>query len=210
MNELPCYGPRVDDALVYVAESFRAKRRKHTQIPYLTHLLRVAAAVWEHGGDEDQFLAGLLHDTLEDVDGATAAGLADRFGARVARLVEALSDAVTRPKPPWAERKKGYLARLREEPPEVKLVSCCDKIHNAGSIVRDLEDVGDAVWDRFSATKEQTLWYYRQVTEALARGFDHGLVGELGRVVEAMHRLAGVPLPPGGFVVEEEPPGSAP
>ncbi|MHC5039459.1 MAG: HD domain-containing protein [Planctomycetota bacterium] len=192
MDPKPAYGPRVDEALATVADAFRSIRRKQTDIPYLTHLLHVAAAVWENGGDEDQFIAALLHDVLEDIPEASAKNLEERFGARVARLVEALSDTTAHPKPPWEERKKAYLRHLRDAPAEVKLISACDKIHNATRILHDFRIEGDAVFDRFKASKEQSLWYYREVTEALAHGWDHPLVQTLRSIVESLHRESGV------------------
>ena len=95
-------------------------------------------------------IAALLHDWLEDIDGSTHAALAERFGERVARLVQQLSDTHVRPKPPWKERKERYLAMLRDEPAEVKLISAADKLHNCRSILRDHLVMGDAIFGRFS------------------------------------------------------------
>lgn len=185
------YGPRVDDALALAAASFRDIVRKETTIPYLTHLLQVATWVGEHGGTEDQFIAALLHDYLEDIEGSSKAMLAQRFGPHVAELVEALSDTVVRPKPPWRPRKEQYLARLAVKSPEVKLISAADKLHNARSIVRDHGNVGEAVWARFSAPKADTLWYYRGVLDALGTNWSHALLDELAETVREMHRRAG-------------------
>jgi (p)ppGpp synthase/HD superfamily hydrolase len=154
----------------------------------------VTVAEW--GGDEDQLIAALMHDWLEDIPGASEAALAQRYGERVARLVKALSDTTVTPKPPWLERKQAYLAHLASAPAEVKLISAADKLHNARSVRRDLELVGESVWSRFSATREQTLWYYGAVLNALATGWEHRLVDELRREVEALHRAA-AEAPPG-------------
>jgi (p)ppGpp synthase/HD superfamily hydrolase len=143
--------------------------------------------VAEHGGDEDQLIAALLHDYLEDVDGATEAELIECYGARVAALVVALSDATSSPKPPWKERKVAYIEHLRQAPADVKLISAADKLHNARCIRRDLAVVGASVWERFSASPEQVLWYYREVGAALATDWSHPLVDELLSVVEELH-----------------------
>jgi (p)ppGpp synthase/HD superfamily hydrolase len=195
MNDTSRYSRRVDEAFALVAEAFRAKVRKRTAIPYLTHLMQVAVWVWENGGDEEQAVAALLHDYLEDVDGATAEDVAARFGDRVARLVLALSDTTERPKPPWEARKRRYVEHLKDEAAEVKLVSACDKIHNASRILEDFRREGDRVFERFTASKEQTLMYYRAVTHALGQGWDHPLVARLKGVVEEIHREAGVEAP---------------
>jgi GTP pyrophosphokinase len=189
----PCYSPRIADALAFVAEAFRYQFRKGSSIPYLTHLLSVMVIVAEHDGDEDQMLAALLHDYLEDVDGGGAGEIETRFGARVAELVVGLSDTLEHTKPPWEARKRSYLEKLASKPHDLKLVSAADKLHNARSLIRDHARMGDALWDRFSATRGQTLWYYKSVVEALASGWQHPLLGELEQSVDELWRIAGEP-----------------
>jgi (p)ppGpp synthase/HD superfamily hydrolase len=192
-SEDSLYSERLDDALAFVAETFRKITRKDGGTAYLWHLLAVASMVGDAGGDEDQVIAGLLHDYLEDIDGGSAAILSSRWGARVASLVEVLSDSTTRPKPPWRERKEQHVARLRTAPPAAKLIALCDKLHNARSTLRDLGAIGDAVWGRFSAPKVETLWYYRAMSAAIAEGFEHPLLAELEELVQKLHARAGVP-----------------
>jgi (p)ppGpp synthase/HD superfamily hydrolase len=180
----------VDEALCLVAEAFRHKWRKNRGIPYLTHLMQVALWVAEHGGDEEQFIAGLLHDYLEDVPGADADQLRRRFGDRVTSIVEALSDSTGCPKPPWEQRKRAHLARLREMPAEVKLVAVCDKLHNGKCMLRDLRSMGDEAWEPFHSNREQNLWYYGALVEALGHGWNHPLLDELREVVADMERDA--------------------
>lgn len=187
----PCYSGKLDEALGLAADAFRDRRRKGTGIPYLSHLLQVMVWVAENGGDEEQMIAALLHDYLEDIEGSSAEALEQCFGPRVRRLVEALSDSQTHPKPPWRERKDLYLAHLERAPAEVKLVCACDKLHNARSILRDLETEGEALWDRFNAGRDETLWYYGAVLGALEAGWDHALIGFLREAVTAIHRRVG-------------------
>jgi GTP pyrophosphokinase len=191
VSQNPCYSPKLDEALALVTDAFRNKIRKGSGIPYLTHLLQVMVLVAEHGGDEEQMMAALLHDYLEDIEGAQASLLHERFGPRVAGLVEGLSDSVTLPKPPWKERKETYIAHLRIAPAELKLVSSADKLHNARSIHRDFRMVGEPIWDRFTATREQTLWYYRAIVDALANDWEHAILAELRDEVHALHRSTG-------------------
>jgi (p)ppGpp synthase/HD superfamily hydrolase len=190
----PLYGPRVGEALRFAADAFAHRIRKGSGAPYLTHLLSVTTLVMEHGGDEDQICAAVLHDYLEDIPEGSAAQLEARFGARVTRIVQALSDATDpHDKPPWKPRKLAYLAHLRVAPHDVKLVSAADKLHNARSILADHARIGDEVFARFSAPREETLWYYREVARALAEGFAHPLVDEVRRAVRAMHEATGAP-----------------
>lgn len=179
----PCYGRALDDALAFVTDTFRYKTRKGTDIPYLTHLLAVMALVGEHGGSEEQMIAALLHDTLEDIDGITRDDLELRFGGPVTDMVVALSDATEHPKPDWRTRKTRYLAHLAEESPWVKLISAADKLHNVKCLRRDLDRHGETVWKRFNADKEDQLWYYRSVVEALGHVWEDPLLDALRQEV---------------------------
>ena len=185
-----CYTERLDAGVLLAMDAFRSRRRKATTIPYLTHLLQVMCIVAEHGGDEDQLVAAVLHDWLEDIPGADASVLEERWGPRVRRLVEALSDSTGEPKPPWEERKLRYLAHLRAQPAEVKLISAADKLHNCASIRKDHAVVGARVWERFTAGKKGTLWYYQAVSDALAVDWDHPLHRMLAEEVRLLHAEA--------------------
>ncbi|MFO0708230.1 MAG: HD domain-containing protein [Sandaracinus sp.] len=184
----PFYDRRLGEALRFAADAFAHKERKGTGTPYMTHLLAVTTTVMEHGGSAEQCIAAALHDYLEDIEGSSAGELETRFGPEVTRLVLALSDS-TRPghKEPWKERKLRYLAHLREAGEDVKLVSAADKLHNASSIVKDRARMGDAIFERFTPSKDETLWYYREVIEALSHGWDHALLDELRREVHRLH-----------------------
>lgn len=180
------YSRALDDALVFIAEVFRTKTRKGTDIPYLTHLLAVMALVGEHGGSEEQMIAALLHDTLEDIEGITRDDLELRFGGPVADMVVALSDTTEHPKPDWRTRKTRYLARLAQEGPWVKLISAADKLHNLQCLRRDLARHGETIWARFNAGKEDQLWYYRSVVEALGHGWEDPLLDALRNEVDLL------------------------
>jgi GTP pyrophosphokinase len=134
--------------------------------------MSVSALVMENGGEEDQAIAGLLHDVIEDADPPSSVAqirknILDQFGSRVLALVEGCTDGEADEggkKAPWRERKEAYLAHLQNEPTELLLVSCCDKLHNARAILTDLTTHGDILFDRFTGKKEGTLWYYRTLT----------------------------------------------
>jgi len=170
--------------------------RKKTGIPYMAHVMSVCALALEHGADEDVAIAALLHDTVEDsVDGAaTQRTIAEDFGQRVARIVTACSDAIAipdKPKPPWRERKEQYLRHLDADAgADVLLVSACDKLHNASSILADLRIEGDVVWERFTVTDpHEQLWYYTSVVEILQRRLPGPLSDALAGVVREIRAL---------------------
>lgn len=184
------YSARFDEAVALAVTDFRSVSRKGTGIPYVSHLFAVTALVAEGGGDEEQLIAAMLHDWLEDVPGADATELERRFGTRVRRIVEALSDTTEHPKSPWQERKERFLTHIRTQPDDVKLVCTADKLHNVSTLVRDLERHGPVTMDRFRGGRDGTLWYHREVTSALADGYHHWLIRELSTTVDRMFELA--------------------
>ena len=179
------FSPRFDEALVYAHQLHASQTRKGTTIPYVGHLLAVTAIVIENGGTEDEVIAALLHDAVEDAGGAeTREEIRRRFGEKVAVIVDGLTDTDQTPKPPWRKRKEDYLAHLSHAAPSVLLVSLADKIHNAQSILRDVRNEGESVWQRFTGGRDGSLWYYRSLVEAFrARGQFAALVDELDRIV---------------------------
>jgi (p)ppGpp synthase/HD superfamily hydrolase len=188
---MPVLTSRFAEAFAHAAELHARQVRKGTDVPYLSHLMSVAALVLEDGGDEDEAIAGLLHDAVEDQGGPpTLEEIRRRFGEKVARIVSACTDSDTVPKPPWRERKERYVAHIRQAPADVRRVSSADKLHNARSILADYRVVEDAVWDRFTASKAETLWYYRSLTSAFRAAGGGRLAEELDLVVSEIERLS--------------------
>lgn len=166
---------RYANAVRFAAHAHAGQVRKGTTIPYVVHPLAVSALVVEFAGDEDHAIAGLLHDVVEDC-GVSLLTLSDRFGTRVAAIVEGCTDGAPDAhgvKAPWRERKERYLAHLEEEPQDTLLVSACDKLHNARAIVSDIRLVGDEVFGRFSANRDEVIWYYRSLAGVFGRRLDH-------------------------------------
>ena len=196
--------PRYGEALAFAHETHLGHVRKGTAIPYVSHLMSVSALVMEHGGDEDLAIAALLHDAIEDMAGDDPEPLkreiASRFGKRVLDVVLGCSDSTSSNKPGWAERKRAYLAHLADADPDVLLVSCADKLHNARAILGDYRFGDESFWSRFTTGKHdptegrrKTLWYYRELVKAFrARGGDAPpmLVALLADTVRELHLLA--------------------
>jgi GTP pyrophosphokinase len=160
-------GPRFAAALACASEIHGGQLRKGTTIPYISHLLAVTALVIEAGGDEDMAIAALLHDAVEDQGGRPMLErIRARFGADVADIVEACTDADVFPKPPWRQRKEAYIASIPHKSPRALLVSLADKVHNAGAILSDYREIGEGLWERFNAKREDQLWYYRGLAGA--------------------------------------------
>ena len=186
------YGENFQRALDYAARLHGDQSRKGTRVPYITHLLAVAAIVGENGGTEDEVVAALLHDAPEDRGGeARLRDIRLRFGHAVAEIVAGCSDTYEDPKPPWRERKERHLAHLAGASDSVRLVSAADKLHNARSVLSDYRAVGDVLWDRFNGGREGTVWFYRAVVDTLRVEQNDPTVEEIGRVVSELERLAG-------------------
>lgn len=180
---------RFSEAVTWASELHGHQRRKGSDTPYVAHLLSVCALVLENGGDEDEAIAALLHDAVEDCGGRpTADEIRRRFGGRVADIVDGCTDSDETPKPAWRPRKERFIERLRHASDSVRLVSAADKLHNARSVLADFRREGDRVWDRFAAPRHETLWYYRAVTSRLLENGPQPLVEELDRVVTELER----------------------
>jgi (p)ppGpp synthase/HD superfamily hydrolase len=193
---------RFSHAVDYARTAHAAQVRKGSDIPYVYHLLGVASLVIEFGGSEDQAIAGLLHDTVEDCGAAHEAVIRAQFGDVVADIVRDCTDGCAESKAShadadarrhgWTARKLAYLAHLKTITGPTLLVSACDKLHNARAIVQDLEDpnVGTRVFDRFTGGREGTLRYYQALAEIFSA---HALpvAAMLDAVVGWMHELAG-------------------
>lgn len=191
---------RYSDAVDYARIAHAGQIRKGSNIPYLYHLLAVSSLVLEYGGNEDQAIAGLLHDVLEECGALHEDVIRSRFGEPVAAIVKDCTDGTAEQKavPPedkkrnWWERKLKYLAHLHAEPDASLLVSGCDKLHNARAIVADLSDpgVGLAVFDRFTGGRDGTLRYYEAIALVLASR-NAPMARVFDETVARMHELAG-------------------
>jgi (p)ppGpp synthase/HD superfamily hydrolase len=183
---------RFDQALVYACEVHRDQVRKGSGIPYIAHVLGVASIAMEYGADEDEAIGALLHDAAEDGGGeARLAEIRARFGDDVGDIVLGCSDSLVEnpeEKLPWRERKEAYVGTAS---PPVCLVSAADKIHNVRAIMRDYARLGEEVWDRFQGRRDGTLWYYREVADALALCYRAPITRDLQALVDELVSLTG-------------------
>ena len=190
-------GKRFRDALVWAAELHEEQKRKGGNVPYVAHLIGVASIVLEHGGDEDQAIAALLHDALEDqAHRMTPGEIRARFGDKVEEIVEACTDGDAeeqRDRDParWRVRKQKYIDEVATKPAEALLVSMADKLYNARAILEDFREIGDKIWTRFTAGRDGNLWYYRALLTAFRPRAENRLWHELERTVAEIERMAG-------------------
>jgi (p)ppGpp synthase/HD superfamily hydrolase len=195
-TDVPLLTDRFDRALNLANDHHRAQLRKGTQIPYVSHLLGVTSLVLEMGGGEDEAIAALLHDAVEDGGGEPMlVRIRTEFGDDVARIVRANSDTIAEPKPPWLQRKQAYVASIATKQPDELRVSLADKLHNTRAILRDFRTHGNVVWERFSAGERGVRWYYRAMHEALSERRDDlapaalPVLDDFGWTVDEIDRL---------------------
>ena len=189
--------PRFTEAVEYARE-LHTEFRKGTSIPYMAHLLGVAALVMGEAGrdvpvTEDMVIAAILHDVVEDHGGAPRLkDVEKKFGPNVAKMVEGLSDTLAEDhdkKEGWEERKNAYLARLLGEPKDVLLISAADKLYNAKAILDDFKEIGPPVFERFKRGPDQQLWYFRQLLAIFQERLGGRITNELAGVVDELARL---------------------
>lgn len=191
---------RISAAFALAALVHEKQKRKSTDIPYISHPMAVAAQVSVWGGSEDQFIAALLHDVVEDGGAQYMPVIEEHFGKHVLDLVMACSDAAPQrgqPKGAWIERKEKYIANLRSAADEVLLISAADKWHNLASILADAKQLGEAVFDRFirqdferTDKKKMVLWYYKELL-AVYRERNVPVVVELENLLSEIENVTG-------------------
>lgn len=191
---------RISAAFALAALVHEKQKRKSTDIPYISHPMAVAAQVAVWGGSEDQFIAALLHDVVEDGGAQYKPVIEEHFGKHVLDLVMACSDAAPQrgqPKGAWIERKEKYIANLRSAADEVLLISAADKWHNLASILADAKQLGEMVFDRFirqdferTDKKKMVLWYYKELL-AVYRERNVPVVVELENLLSEIEKVTG-------------------
>lgn len=191
---------RISAAFALAALVHEKQKRKSTDIPYISHPMAVAAQVSVWGGSEDQFIAALLHDVVEDGGAQYMPVIEEHFGKHVLDLVMACSDAAPQrgqPKGAWIERKEKYIANLRSAADEVLLISAADKWHNLASILADAKQLGEVVFDRFirqdferTDKKKMVFWYYKELL-AVYRERNVPVVVELENLLSEIENVTG-------------------
>jgi len=185
------FSARYDAALRLAATAHRAQKRKGSDAPYIVHPVQVSTILLRYGFAEDEVIAGLLHDVVED-QGVSLDSIEAEFGPAVAAMVAALSERKREGdrQRPWEERKKEALARLRQAGAGAMAVKAADVLHNAHSLMADLKGHGAAAWDHYSRGPEQTLWYYRSVLEIVETELGgHPLLDEVAAAVGDLERV---------------------
>lgn len=175
----------IQEAAKFAAEVHEGKLRKGTLVPYIVHPLETAVIVSGITEDEEVISAALLHDVIEDA-GVTYGFLKEKFGARVADLVQAESEDKSRS---WTERKAATIQHLAKASRDIKIICLGDKVSNLRSTASDRITKGEAVWQKFrEKDKKKHEWYYRGILEMLEELKDELAYREYIRLMEQIFR----------------------
>ena len=177
---------RYGDALLWAEQIHRDQCRKGKNVPYISHLISVSALVWEDGGTEEQAIAALLHDAIEDA-GQDHRSIKDRFGNPVADIVRDCTDTAegwnSSETEPWLLRKTRFLNGLSQCSAVSLLVIAADKAHNGGDMALDARH-DSGIWSRFTTGLEGSVWYLLRVHQQLKHRLPHSRsVERLGEAV---------------------------
>ncbi|MFC1663394.1 HD domain-containing protein [Patescibacteria group bacterium] len=182
------YTDRLNNAIIKASKLHLGQKRKGDGLPYISHPIGVSFILSQYTKDEDIIIAGLMHDTLEDVKGYTRKELKADFGPKVLKIV----DGVTEDKDPyyshakdiktWRYRKEKYIADLNKDSKASLMVSCADKIHNLMSMLGAYENKGDKLWKKFNASKEDIHWFNQEILKVMKRRLGGGLTKEYNNV----------------------------
>lgn len=191
---------RFDEALAFACDLHRAQVRKGGSVPYISHLLAVAALVMEDGGSEEEVIAALLHDSIEDQSASYPGGrdglrqeIERKFGSAVLEIVNACTDDDHHGKPEWRARKQAYLDHIPHASPRARRVSCADKLHNARTVLADYRKIGNALWQRFRTRNGgDQIWYFTELARAFKETGTGPMAEELGRVLTELRRECGI------------------
>lgn len=159
----------VERAIEFATKVHEGQFRKGTDRPYIVHPIEVGKIVSSMTQDEEIISAAILHDTIEDCEGVTAAVLEEAFTSRVAFLVDQESEDKSKT---WMERKSATIEHLKQAPRDVQMIGLADKLSNMRDIDRDYPACGEELWNRFRMKDKQTIgWYYKGIREALKESF---------------------------------------
>lgn len=183
---------RIEQAIVRATVLHQSQKRKVSGVPYVVHPYSVAFLLAHYTHDEDVIIAGLLHDTLEDVPEYTETMLREEFGERVLAIVKEVTEdylvggkgkGLPQDSRSWRIRKSGYIENLKNDSPEALLVAAADKIHNLRGLLDEYRVYGDSVWEKFKRDGNDLLWFYQEATRVISERLEHPLVDELQKIL---------------------------
>ncbi len=189
--------PRIERAIVRATVLHQPQKRKVSGVPYIVHPFSVAFLLAHYSDDEDVIIAGLLHDTLEDVPSYTDDMLKQEFGERVYSIVKEVTEDFTQAEKEdhsirgasWRARKERYLENLKNDSEEALLVATADKVHNMRNALDEYATHGGEVWGKFRRNAENLVWFYGEANRIIRSRVSHPLVDEMDRLVQELQSI---------------------
>lgn len=180
--------PLIQQAINRASELHLHQMRRIGGLPFIVHPFSVGFILSHYTSNDQIIAAGLLHDVLEDVSGYTESDMTREFGPEVVRIVKEVTedknpdDSIETNRATWEKRKTNYLAHLKNDSFEGLMVCCADKIHNLQSMLQAYHDLGDVIWSRFNAPKDQLIWFHKEVMFTLKASLHNDILTEYERV----------------------------
>ncbi len=180
------------------AEKLHSTQIRKNGDPYVQHLYAVAEIISKYTNDEDIISAGLLHDTIEDVEGYEYTNLLDDFGKRVADIVEGVTEEVYVSNPEYSREQKieqfeGMLTRTvkkaKDAGADSLLVMAADKIHNIQSMVKGVRENGKEFLLKFKMPMTQKIKYYRLSLDAVKENDKYGISEYFEKVLNESEKI---------------------
>ncbi len=172
----------IHEAIIFATLKHQNQKRKGSGVPYIVHPMEVMQILSAENLPEEIIIAGILHDTLEDTD-TTPQEIEQKFGKAVLDIV--LTESEDKSKT-WRERKQHTIDCLQKDTMATKLVCCADKLSNIKSMYADLQAIGEKLWERFNAPKENIRWYYESIVNALTELEYYKMYKEFCETVKAV------------------------
>jgi len=188
---------RIEKAIVRATVLHQSQKRRISGVPYIVHPYSVAFLLAHYVEDEDVIIAGLLHDTLEDIPEYTDEMLRREFGERVYTIVKEVTEDFTQAEKKdhstrnksWRRRKEKYLENLKNDSEEALLIAAADKIHNLRSFLTAFEESGKSAWMKFSRERDM-VWFYEEVVKIIDARLKHPIVLELRKTLQLFSEKA--------------------
>ena len=145
----------IERATSFAADKHKTQYRKEGNLLYISHLVGVALILKRYDLPDKVIAGGLLHDTLEDTD-TTKEEILENFGEEILNMILQVTND---DRFSWKAKKQKYLDAVLAGSEDAKAIALADKIHNMQSLLFNLQENGESVWDNFNASKTDKLWF---------------------------------------------------
>lgn len=173
-------------ALEFAMRAHKGQQRKGSSVPYIVHPIETALIAMTLTRDQDIIIASLFHDIIEDTR-YSAKDIEDRFGSRIAHLVQMESENKRKGQDAsetWKLRKQEFIDGLDEKSKDEKIIALADKLSNMRATRQGYLKNDEKFWERFhQKDKKMHGWYYRTVANKLREFEDTEAWKELDRLI---------------------------